>query len=188
MGPRSGPASIEMGVAARRRWLLSLARRSLADFARVVFGSLGAAMRSMPLRRSDQMRCAFGAGSGVMSPPTATRPGGPSVLSAPGSTLQGTTVARLKAVGWEEAVCAHTLRRGARTVEVLTAQGLMHARLRRSPSTQQGGGGHRPHHGGSRGGRLLVVRPRASRRRASRRLRVLLSRRGREWRSRGLAV
>ena len=53
--------------------------------------------------------------------PTATRPRGPGVLSALRSMLRGTTVAQLRAAGWEEAICAHTLRQSARTVEVLTA-------------------------------------------------------------------
>ena len=96
-------------------------------------------MRSTPLRRNDQTRFVFGAVSGVMSPPTATRLRGPSVLSTLRSTLRGTAVTRLRAVGWEEAVCAHTLRRSVRTVEVLTAQGPMPAQLR-SPSTQLGVG------------------------------------------------
>ena len=76
--------------------------------------------------------------SGVISPPTAMRPRDASVLSAPRRTLRGTTGAQLRAAGWEEVVCAHTLRRSVRTVEVLTAQGLMPARPRRSPRTQQG--------------------------------------------------
>ena len=36
-----------------------MARRSSADFARVVFGFLGAATRSTPSRRSGQMRLAY---------------------------------------------------------------------------------------------------------------------------------
>ena len=175
-------------VAVRRWRLLSLARRCSADFARVVFGSLGAATRSTPLRRGDQMCFAYGVVSGVMSPPTATRPRGPGVLSALRSMLRGATVARLRVVGWEEAVCAHTLQQSVRTVGVLTAQGPMPAQPGRSPSTQRGGGGRRPHHGGSRGGRLLVLRRQVSRRRASRRSRVPPSRRWRRWRSRGLVL
>ena len=140
------------------------------------------------LRRSAQTRFTYGAVSGVMSPPIAARPRGPGVLPALRSILRGTTIAQLRVVGWEEAVCAHTLRRSVRTVEVLTAQGPMPARPKRSPSTQRGDGGHRPHRGGSRGGRLLVLRPRVSRRRASRRSRVLPSRWWRGWRSRGLVL
>ena len=127
-------------------------------------------MRSMPLRRSDQMHFVCGAEGGDMSPPTA-RPRTPSVLSARQGMLRETTDARLRDVGWEEAACVHTLRQSAQTVEVLMAQGRMPARPRRSPSTQQGGGGHRPHHEGRRGGRSLAPRPRALRRRRYRRSR-----------------
>ena len=55
------------------------------------------------------MCCAGGVGSGVMSPPIAS-PGSLSVPSAQRITLQETTDAQLRAVGWEEAGCAHTLR------------------------------------------------------------------------------
>ena len=130
----------------------------------------GAATRSILLRKSDQMCCACGVGSGVISPPTAS-PENLSVPSAQRTTLQRTTDAQFRAVGWEEAGCAHTLRRSAQTVEVLMVQGRMPALPGRSPSMQRGGGGHRPHHGGSRGGRLQRPRPRPPREgsRASRR-------------------
>ena len=143
-------------------------------------------MKSMPLRRNDQIHFTSDAESGVTLPLTATGPGDRSVPSVPRSMLRGTTAAQLRAVGWEEAVCAHTLRQSARIMEALTAQGLMPVRLGESPNTQQGGGGHRPHHGGRRGGRLLMKRPRVSRRRASRRPKVFACRRGREGRSKAL--
>ena len=116
------------------------------------------------------MHFACGAESGVTSPPTA-RPRAPSVLSARESMPQGTTGAQLRAVGWEEAACVHTLRQNAQTVDVLMAQGLMPAWLRGWPSMHRGGGGHRPHHEGRRGGRLPVPRPQALRRRTCRRSR-----------------
>ena len=127
-------------------------------------------MRSMPLRRSDQTHFACGVESGVMSPPTA-RQGTPSVLSAHRSMLQRTTGAPLRDVGWDEAVCVHTLRQSAQTVEVLMAQGRMPAWPRRSPSMHRGGGGHRPQHGGIGRGRSLALRLRTPRRRAHRRSR-----------------
>ena len=121
---------------------------------------------------------AFDAVSGVTSPPTATRPRHPSVLSARGSTPRETTAALLRDAGWEEAVCAHTLRQSARTVEALMGRGRMPARPGGSLSTQRGGGDRRTHHEGRRG-RLLVRRPRASRRRYRRS-------RWRRWRERSM--
>ena len=138
-------------------------------------------MRSMPLRRSDQMHFACGVGSGVMPPPT-VRPRTLSVPSARRGTLRRTTGALLRAAGWEEAACAYTLRQNAQTVEVLTAQGLMPAWPRRLPNMHRGGGGRHPHHEGKRGGRFLELRPRASRRRTYRRSRW----RRQETRSTGL--
>ena len=49
---------------------------------------------------------AYGVVSGVMLPPTAMRPRSLGAQSARRSTLRGTTDARLRAVGWEEAACA----------------------------------------------------------------------------------
>ena len=155
---------------------------SSAAFAREVCGSPEAATRLIPSRGSDQVRFACGVEGAVMSPPTA-RPRIPRVPYAQRSMLQRTTGAQSRAVGWEKAVCARALRRSAQTAEVLTAQGLIPARPRGSPSMQLGGGGHRPHHRGSKRRRLLVLWPRTARR-AGRRLKVLPSRRWRAWRSR----
>ena len=82
VGPRLRPDSSERGMAACQWWLLSLARLPSAGFARVVFGSLGAATRPTPLRRSDQTHFVYGAVSGVISPLTMTRPGSSSMPSA----------------------------------------------------------------------------------------------------------
>ena len=81
------------------------------------------------------MLFAFDVVSGVISPLIATRPRNLGVLSVPWNTPQETTAARLRAAGCEEAACAHTLRRSARTVEALMGREQMLARPRGSPST-----------------------------------------------------
>ena len=116
------------------------------------------------------MHCVCGAESGVMLLPIA-RPMNQSVPSAHYGILRGTTSALLRAVGWEEAACVHTLQQSALTVEVLMEQGLTPAWPRGSPCMHRGGGGHHPHHEGKRGRRSLVPRPWASRRRTYRRSR-----------------
>ena len=138
-------------------------RRFLASSVEREFGFPEADTMLMLSRRSVRMLFAFVAASGVTSPHTAMRPRNPGVPSVPRSTPQETIAARLRAAGWEEAACVHTLRQSARTVEALMERERMLARPRGSPSTQPGGGGRHPRHEGRRE-RLLVRRPRASRR------------------------
>ena len=85
-------------------------RRSLAVSIGRGFGFREVDMTLMLSRKSIQMLFAFGVVSGVTLPLIAMRPRNPSVPSALWNTPRETTAARLRAAGWEEAACAHTLR------------------------------------------------------------------------------